>query len=80
MAFFLLPQMAFSDVLAVGSGFGYYSLSSVLIQDMKAASAGTEAATVLATTALLSNILREVAALLLCGARLAAVKRMQPSQ
>ena len=68
LAFFLLPQMAFSDVLAVGSGFGYYSLSSVLIQDMKAASAGTEAATVLATTALLSNILREVVALLLCGA------------
>ena len=44
------------DLLAVGSGFGYYSLSSVLITQCKGAELGT--------IALLANIIREVLTLL----------------
>ncbi len=46
-----------TEVLAVGSGFGYYSLSSVLITQYKGAELGT--------IALLANIIREVLTLLL---------------
>lgn len=52
---FLLPHTA-SECLAVGSGFGYYSLSSILISESKGAELGT--------IALLSNIIREVITLL----------------
>ena len=45
------------DALAVGSGFGYYSLSSILITQVK----GDE----LGVIALLSNIIREIMTLLL---------------
>jgi uncharacterized membrane protein YbjE (DUF340 family) len=45
-----------ADYLAVGSGFGYYSLSSIFITGYK----GPE----LGTVALLSNIMREITALL----------------
>lgn len=44
-----------TECMAVGSGFGYYSLSSVLIGEKKGAD--------LATIALLSNIIREMVAL-----------------
>ena len=42
--------------MAVGSGFGYYSLSSILITESKGAELGT--------IALLSNIIREIITLL----------------
>lgn len=45
-----------TDCMAVGSGFGYYSLSSIFITEYK----GPE----LGTVALLSNILREILTLL----------------
>lgn len=45
-----------ADSLAVGAGFGYYSLSSIFIADMRGAE--------LATVALLCNILRELFTLL----------------
>ena len=44
------------DFLAVGSGFGYYSLSSILITEYKVIELGT--------IALLANILREIITLL----------------
>lgn len=44
------------DCLAVGSGFGYYSLSSIFITQYKGAELGT--------VALLSNITREILTLL----------------
>ena len=53
-----------ADCLAVGSGFAYYSLSSVLITELKSASAGVQIATELGTLALLANIVREVVSLL----------------
>ncbi len=53
---FLLPERTLTDVLAVGSGFGYYSLSSIFITEYR----GVE----LGTIALLSNIFRELIVLL----------------
>lgn len=56
LASFVLPGVSVRDALCVGAGFGYYSLSSILIEN-----AGNSA---LASVALLSNILREVTAIL----------------
>lgn len=52
----LLPHRTPAECMAVGSGFGYYSLSSIFITEYKGAELGT--------VALLSNILREIATLL----------------
>lgn len=54
------------DYLALGSGLGYYSLSSVLIIDIKSGTIGLQAATQLGMLALLVNIIREMTALV-CG-------------
>ncbi len=48
------------DCLAVGSGMGYYSLSSVLIAQYREASLGVQLAAELGTIALLTNIFREM--------------------
>ena len=48
-----------SDALAISSGFGYYSLSSVLISESRGAMLGT--------IALITNIIREVFTLLAAG-------------
>ena len=53
----VLKERSLVDCLAVGSGFGYYSLSSIFISESKGAALGT--------IALLSNIFRELATLLL---------------
>ena len=52
--------------MAIGSGFGYYSLSSVLIAQMKTITVGATEATQLATIALLANIARELLSLFGC--------------
>ncbi len=52
----LLPHRSPADCMAVGAGFGYYSLSSIFITEYK----GPE----LGTIALLSNIMREIITLL----------------
>lgn len=51
-----LPHRSLTDCLAVGSGFGYYSLSSILITQYRGPDLGT--------VALLANIIREVITLL----------------
>jgi len=51
-----LPGRTAPDVLAVGSGFAYYSLSSVLITECRGAELGT--------IALMANISREIITLL----------------
>lgn len=61
-----------TDYLAVGSGMGYYSLSSVLIMDAKSGVMGVEAATQLGVLAVMVNIIREMIALV-CGPWLARV-------
>lgn len=57
-AFFslLLGHRSLTDCLAIGSGFGYYSLSSIFITEYKGAEMGT--------VALLANIVRELITLL----------------
>ena len=50
----VLRGFSLTDCLAVGSGFGYYSLSSVLIADLKSATLGVQGAAELATVALWS--------------------------
>lgn len=55
-AWLVLQNMPLRDVLGVGAGFGYYSLSSVMISQM-----GNP---MLGSVALLSNIVRELTTLL----------------
>jgi len=57
-AFFslLIPDMNMKEAMAVGSGFGYYSLSSILISEMHGETLGT--------IALLANVIREIITLL----------------
>ena len=52
----VVNKYSMSECVAVGCGFGYYSLSSVFITQLKGAELGT--------VALLSNIIREVITLL----------------
>lgn len=60
----LLTKWSVFDCLAVGSGFAYYSLSSILITQLKEPSLGVQLATELGTIALMANIMREIIALL----------------
>jgi uncharacterized membrane protein YbjE (DUF340 family) len=53
----ILPSLTLRESMAVGAGFGYYSLSSVFITQLHSHSLGV--------VALLSNIFREVATLLI---------------
>lgn len=64
LAGLMLSRWSVFDCMAVGSGFAYYSLSSILITQFKAQSAGMQLATELGTIALLANIFREMTALL----------------
>ena len=64
IAAFFISKWSVFDCLAIGSGFAYYSLSSVLITDMKTASSGIKIATELGTIALIANIIREIMTLL----------------
>ena len=56
LASLALPERSLTDCLAVGAGFGYYSLSAVFITQYKGAELGT--------IALVANIARELLALL----------------
>lgn len=60
----LLADWSAADCLAVGSGFAYYSLSSILITELKAPTLGAQMAAELGTIALIANITREIFALL----------------
>ena len=62
---FLLSRWSTAEVLAVGSGMGYYSLSSILVTTLKEPSIGAVAAAELGTIALIANIFRETMTLLL---------------
>ncbi|HOP03606.1 MAG TPA: lysine exporter LysO family protein [Tenuifilaceae bacterium] len=54
---FFVTDYSFQDLLSVGYGFGYYSLSSIFITEIR----GEE----LGVVALLSNVMREIITLLL---------------
>lgn len=66
----LLTDRSLADWLAVSSGFGYYSLSSMLITEVR----GIE----LGTVALMYNVLREITALLLAPLLLRAFGPLAP--
>lgn len=51
-----INNMSLSDMLAIGSGFGYYSLSSIYITELRGETLGI--------IALLANIVREIVSLL----------------
>ena len=57
LAALIISRYSVYDCMAVGSGFGYYSLSSVFITQYKGAELGT--------VALMANIFREIITLLL---------------
>ena len=59
-----LTKWSVFDCLAVGSGFAYYSLSSILITELKEPTLGAQLAAELGTIALIANIIREIFALL----------------
>lgn len=59
----VLTRWSVFDCMAVGSGMGYYSLSSILITQLKMPSLGHQMAAELGTIALLANICREMIAL-----------------
>lgn len=59
-----------TDCLAVGSGFGYYSLSTIFITQLKGAELGT--------VALLSNIIRELITLLFAPLLVMIFGRLAP--
>ena len=56
LASLLLPTFQLREVLAVGAGFGYYSLSTIFISELHSQSLGL--------VALLSNMFREIITLL----------------
>lgn len=60
----ILTRWSAADCMAVGSGFAYYSLSSLLITQLKTASVGVQIASELGTIALLTNIFRELLSLI----------------
>ncbi|MFI3322463.1 MAG: lysine exporter LysO family protein, partial [Rikenellaceae bacterium] len=68
-SFFLEGRTA-ADTMAVGAGFGYYSLSSIFITEYKGAELGT--------IALLSNIIRELITLLLAPLLVVWFGRLAP--
>lgn len=63
LASLILTKWSAFDCMAVGSGFAYYSLSSILITQFKEPTIGLQLATELGTIALLANIFREMMAL-----------------
>ena len=66
----VLPGLSYRESLCVGMGLGYYSLSSILIEN-----AGNSA---LASVALLANILREVMAILAAPVLARRLGRLSP--
>lgn len=69
-AWIVVPHMRLADTMAIGSGFGYYSLSSIFITQYRGAELGT--------VALLSNITREICTLLLAPLMARCFGRLAP--
>lgn len=64
IAALLISRWGFFESMAIGSGFAYYSLSSILITQLTEPDLGIQMATQLGTVALIANILREIYGLL----------------
>ncbi|NVO11672.1 MAG: lysine exporter LysO family protein [Bacteroidales bacterium] len=57
LIFLFIPNLSFREAQAVGAGYGYYSLSSIIITETYSKTLGV--------IALLSNVMREIITLLL---------------
>lgn len=68
--YFILPGWSLTDSLAVGSGFGYYSLSGIFITEYRGAELGT--------IALAANIFREIITLLGAGVMVRYFGKLAP--
>jgi uncharacterized membrane protein YbjE (DUF340 family) len=66
----LTPTLSLVESLAVGAGFGYYSLSSVMISQAHSETLGV--------VALLANLIREMATLLMAPLLVRYVGRLAP--
>jgi len=66
----LLPTVTVRESLAVGAGFGYYSLSSIVITELHGQQLGV--------VALLANILRELMTLWLAPVFVRSLGRLAP--
>jgi uncharacterized membrane protein YbjE (DUF340 family) len=64
VASLFISRWGLPECMAVGSGFCYYSLSSILITELATPSLGLQAATELGTIALMANLIRELSVLL----------------
>lgn len=64
------PERRLADCLAIGSGFGYYSLSSIFITEYRGAELGT--------VALLANIMRELMVMLAAPLLVRCFGRLAP--
>lgn len=71
-AFFALfvSDLSIKEAMAVGAGFGYYSLSSILINEMHSETLGT--------IALVANVIREVLTLLFAPALVFLFGKLAP--
>ncbi|MXR37788.1 lysine exporter LysO family protein [Craterilacuibacter sinensis] len=67
---FALDNVSATESMAIGSGFGYYSLSSIFITQYKGAELGT--------IALVSNVFREIFALLMAPLLFKAFGKLAP--
>lgn len=67
---FFTPDINIKEAMAVGSGFGYYSLSSILISEMHSDTLGT--------IALLANVIREIITLLFAPILLLLFGKLAP--
>ncbi len=67
---FVLHDVSLKEAMAVGAGFGYYSLSSILITEMHGETLGT--------IALLSNVIREILTLMFAPALVFAFGKLAP--
>lgn len=77
LAALLLHKWSLWNCLAVGSGFAYYSLSSLLITEIMTPVLGPLAAE-LGTLALMTNVVREIMALLLAPVLVKYVGKVAP--
>lgn len=77
LAALLLHKWSLWNCLAVGSGFAYYSLSSLLITEIMTPVLGPLAAE-LGTLALMTNVIREIMALLLAPVLVNYVGKVAP--
>lgn len=66
----LVSDISVREAMAVGSGFGYYSLSSILISEMHSSTLGT--------IALLANVIREILTLLFAPLMLMGFGKLAP--